>query len=161
APTAPPHPITALIGREQEVREIAAAIRASRLVTLVGAGGVGKTRLAIEVASPSPHDPLPVEETAFAALAPLSDPALLPAFVAAALGLREEPAAEPGSLLQALVWRLSAQGALLVLDNCEHLLEATAALAQTLLEGCPDLRILATSRERLALTGEVVRRVPS
>src|SRR5262249_29171050 len=120
-----------------------------------------KTRLAIEVASPSPRDPLPVEETAFAALAPLSDPALLPGFVAAALGLREEPSAEPGSPLKALAWRLSAQGALLVLDNCEHLLEAAAALAQALLEGCPDLRIVATSRQRLGLTGEVVRRVPS
>src|SRR5262249_62371474 len=90
-----------------------------------------------------------------------SDAARLPGFVAAALGLREEPAAEPGSLLQALVRRLSVQPLLLVLDNCEHLLEAAAALAQALLEGCPGLRILATSRERLALTGEVVRRVPS
>jgi predicted ATPase/DNA-binding SARP family transcriptional activator len=154
-----PHPITALIGREQDVEEVGARIAASRLVTLAGAGGVGKTRLAIEAAREAAGG-FP-EGAAFVALASLSDPALLPSFVAMALDLQEKGATGTEARLQALITWLAAHPVLLVLDNCEHLIEAAAALCWTLLERCPRLHILATSRQRLGLTGEVVHRVPS
>ncbi len=154
-----PHPITALIGREEAVREIVRQVVVSRLVTLVGTGGVGKTRLCIQAAREAAVQ-FP-QGAAFVTLAALSDPALLPAFVASALGIREEGSADAASLLQSLVGWLSVHEILLVLDNCEHLIEATAQLCQTLLERCPRLHILATSRQRLGLTGEVVWRVPS
>lgn len=154
-----PHPLTALLGREQETRDIAEALSQSRLVTLVGGGGVGKTRLAIEVARKLASDS--ARKVAFVELAALSDPSLLPTFVATALGIREEATPEPEFLLQALTGWLSTHKVLLVLDNCEHLIEAAASLAQTLLERCPDMRILATSRQRLGLTGEITWRVPS
>src|SRR5262249_45963638 len=162
-----PHPITTLIGREQVVRAIVQQVAASRLVTLVGGGGVGKPRVSAQVAREAADDLSSALGTGFAdgavfvALASLSDPALLPAFVAAALGLREEATPEPEFLLQALVGWLSTHDVLLLLDNCEHLIAAVAALAQTLLERCPRLRILATSRQRLGLTREHVWPVPS
>jgi predicted ATPase/DNA-binding SARP family transcriptional activator len=159
SPSALPHPLTSLIGREQETREVAGALSNSRLVTLVGGGGVGKTRLAIEVAGERAS--AFAQEAAFVALASLSDAALLPAFVASALGVHEEASSDPASLLRALTGWLSTNEVLLVLDNCEHLIEAAATLTQTLLERCPDLHILATSRQRLGLTGEVAWRVPS
>jgi predicted ATPase len=129
-------------------------------VTLTATGGVGKTRLSLqaahEVARDFPQGPV------FVALAPLADPALLPAFLATALGIREEGrAADTESLLPSLARRLSAYPALLVLDNCEHLVGATSTLCHALLLRCPDLHILATSRQRLGLTGEVLWRVPS
>ncbi|MCW3094389.1 MAG: transcriptional regulator, LuxR family [Chthonomonadaceae bacterium] len=158
-PSALPHPLTALVGREREKREIGEAISRSRLVTLVGAGGVGKTRLAIEVARECAS--AFADGVAFITLASLTEPALLTAFVAAALGIREETPSEPHSPLHALASRLKNRCVLLVLDNCEHLVDEAAALAQGLLEQCPDLRILATSRQRLGLTGEVAWRVPS
>ncbi len=154
-----PHPITALIGREQDVREIAERVVASRLVTLVGGGGVGKTRLAVQVAAEISRDF--ADETVFVALASLSDPARLPTFLAKVLGVREVAMPESECFLQALIGWLNAHPLLLVVDNCEHLIEAVATLAQTLLERCPGLRILATSRQRLGLTGEVAWRVPS
>jgi predicted ATPase/DNA-binding SARP family transcriptional activator len=165
SPAPLPRPLTALIGREQEVGEAVRSVRASRLVTLVGGGGVGKTRLAIqaaeEVAAEFP------EGVAFVELASLSEPALLPSAVVTALGVREADAAAgeglPGqeALLQALCSWFVLHPVLLVLDNCEHLVEAAAAFIHALLSTCPDLRILATSRQRLGITGEVVRRVPS
>jgi non-specific serine/threonine protein kinase len=155
-PTALPHPLTQLIGREHEVQDVAEQLSASRLVTLAGAGGVGKTRLAIEVARNRAGDF--ADGALFVPLASLADPALVPAFVAAALGLREEIAREP---VEALVGWLSPRSVLLVLDNCEHLIEAAAQLTHALLSRCPTLRILATSRQRLGLIGEVVCRVPS
>jgi predicted ATPase/DNA-binding SARP family transcriptional activator len=153
-----PCPLTTLIGREQELQEATRLVTASRLVTLIGGGGVGKTRLALQVAAD-----LTTEypgRTAFVELAPLADPALLPGFVGAALGLRGATL-EPQHRMQALVGWLSQQPALLVLDNCEHLLPAVAELTQSLLAACPELRLLATSRQRLGLTGEVAWRVPS
>lgn len=158
-PSSLPHPLTLLIGREQERCDIQDALSRSRLVTLVGGGGVGKTRLAIEVARGCASEF--ADGAAFVALAPLSDPAILPTFVATTLGIREEATSEPASLLGALVGWLSAHEILLVLDNCEHLVEATASLVHTLLERCPLLRILTTSRQRLGLTGEIAWRVPS
>jgi len=142
-----PHPLTALIGREQAVRDVTEIVTSSRLVTLVGGGGVGKTRLSIQVATETSFRF--ADGTAFVALASLSDPALLPAFVASALGIREEATPEPDFMLRALTGWLSTRSMLLMLDNCEHLVAATAALAQALLERCPDLHILATSRQRL------------
>jgi non-specific serine/threonine protein kinase len=151
-----------LIGREQEVREVVEHLSASRLVTLVGAGGVGKTRLAIEIARTVTDTTGEFADGAlFVPLAALSDPALLPALLAAALGLREEAAPDPELLQEALVGWLSTHPSLLVLDNCEHLVEAVAELTHALLLRCPKLRILATSRQRLGLMGEVVCRVPS
>jgi predicted ATPase/DNA-binding SARP family transcriptional activator len=158
-PAALPHPLTALIGREQETRDIASTLSRSRLVTLVGGGGVGKTRLAIQVAQQFTAGS---KQTAlFVTLAALSDPTQLPAFVVNALGIREEAKPDPAALLRTLAGWISAHSTLLVLDNCEHLVEAAASLTQTLLEHCPNLRILTTSRERLGLTGEAVWRVPS
>lgn len=158
-PSTLPHPITALIGREEAAQEVAGLLAASRLVTLVGVGGIGKTRLAIQIAADleSRFDGGAV----FVTLASLSDPALLPAFLASALGLREEASSEAASLLETLIAWLSSRAVLLVMDNCEHLIEAAAAMCQTLLERCPNLRILATSRQRLGLTGEIIWRVPS
>ncbi len=158
-PVALPHPLTSLLGREEETHALVGSLSRSRLVTLVGAGGVGKTRLAIEVARE--YAIIAGPKVAFVELASLSDPALLPAFVATALGLREEATPEPKFLLQALAGWFSTHEVLLVLDNCEHLIEAAASLVQTLLERCPDLRILTTSRQRLGLTGEITWRVPS
>jgi predicted ATPase/DNA-binding SARP family transcriptional activator len=154
-----PTPITALLGREQEVREIAARIPASRLVTLVGGGGVGKTRLALQVAAGLAEE-YP-GRVLFVELAPLAAPALLPAFVAGTLGLPEAAGSGPASGMAALIRWLAWEPTLLVLDNCEHLVLAVAELAQALLQACPGLRLLATSRQRLGLTGEVVWRVPS
>src|SRR5262249_51094420 len=142
--------------------EIETWMASARLVTLTGAGGVGKTRLAIEVAravseDPSVQDPA-FPRVAFVDLAPLADPRLGPQGGGAALGVAEQPGRRlPDTLVAALRHR----PLLLVLDNCEHLAMACAALAEKLLQGCPDLRILATSRQALGLTGEVAWRVPS
>jgi predicted ATPase/DNA-binding SARP family transcriptional activator len=160
-----PRPLTALIGRDQEVQEVVRSVRASRLVTLVGGGGVGKTRLAIQVAEELADD-FP-EGVAFIELASFADPALLPAAIVTALGVREAEAAAgaglpgPEPLLQALCGWLALHPVLLVLDNCEHLVQAAAELIHELLAACPALRVLATSRQRLGLTGEAVWRVPS
>src|SRR5262249_54554291 len=126
---------------------------------------VGKTRLAIQAAEEVAVD-FP-EGVAFIELASVAEPALLPAAVVTALGVRETEAAADeglpgqGALLQALCAWLMSHPVLLGLDNCEHLVEAVAALIYTLLSACPDLRILTTSRQRLGITGEVVQRVPS
>jgi non-specific serine/threonine protein kinase len=158
-PSRLPQPLTGLIGRDQELRELANRISTSRLVTLVGGGGVGKTRLALQVATglaeASPGSVLFVE------LSPLTDPALLPAFLAGAVGLQEEARPAHASGMPALTGWLAREPTLLVLDNCEHLISAVAELAQSLLQACPELRLLATSRRRLGLTGEIVWRVPS
>ena len=147
-------PRTALIGREREVAALGDLVGQgeARLVTLTGVGGVGKTRVALHVAyalrgrrGAFPGGVWLVE------LAPLADPARLPHAVAAALGVREAPGAP---LVAALVAALRPQALLLVLDNCEHQLDACAALAQHLLDACPALRILATSREPLQIAGE-------
>ncbi len=144
-----PHPLTSLIGRENERRNIAAALDTARLVTLTGVGGVGKTRLSIAVAEDCAGEyPNGVW---FAGLAALSDPALVPATVAAALEVRE-----PGDPLEALTRHLQDKSLLLVLDNCEHLPAPCAALADHLLTRCTGLRLLATSRQPLGLLGETL-----
>ena len=148
-----PHPLTSLIGREQARRAVVSALDRSRLVTLTGIGGMGKTRLAVAVAGDCAGEDS--DGAWFADLAPLSDPALVPSAVAAALGIREL-----GDPRDALAAFLQQKSLLLILDNCEHLRPASAALAQALLAQAPGLRVLATSRQPLGLPGETVWPVP-
>jgi predicted ATPase/DNA-binding CsgD family transcriptional regulator len=128
----------------------------TRLLTLTGAGGSGKTRLALEVArdlaGAYPDRVWLVE------LASLSQPELVPQVIAGALGVREQP---DRPLVDTLVGHLQEKDLLLILDNCEHLIEACARLAETLLLSCPRLKILATSRQPLGIAGEMRWRVPS
>jgi predicted ATPase/DNA-binding SARP family transcriptional activator len=153
-----PHALTSLIGREEELVVLRERLRSQQLVTLVGAGGVGKTRLAVEAAAAERGGEA---EPVFISLAPLTDPEMVETFVAAALGLSDSVRRGPQAPLLDLVGWFSTHRALLVLDNCEHLIDAAANLVQCLLERCPDLRILATSRQRLGLMGESVWRVSS
>jgi predicted ATPase/transcriptional regulator with XRE-family HTH domain len=147
---------TSFIGRERELCEVRSLLSHAPLLTLTGAGGAGKTRLALatarELIGEYPDGVLLLE------LAALADPAFVVQSVATVLGLREE-AHRP--LLATLVDHLKDRRQLLVLDNCEHLVEACAELASALLRSCPHLRILATSRESLAVPGETTYRVPS
>jgi non-specific serine/threonine protein kinase len=160
APAGPPRrlpvPLSDLIGREQEIEEVAGWLSRCRLVTLTGTGGVGKTRLAIAAAEKGMAQ-FP-DGVWFVDLAPLSDPALLPKTILRMLDIREEPSR---TLEETLERALSCRTLLLILDNGEHLLEASASLTHRLLSACPDLRVLATSREALGLTGEHLYRVPS
>ena len=149
---------TALVGRDREVADLRQLLLSDdgRLVTLTGVGGCGKTRLALGVASSligSFKDGIWLVE-----LAALADPPLVPQAVASVLGVRER---SDRSLLDALVAFLARRQVLLVLDNCEHLVKACAELADTLLHGCPGVRLLATSREALHIPGERAWRVPS
>ncbi len=150
-----PVPPTALLGRDRD----AAAVRTQlqepevRLLTLTGVGGVGKTRLALAVAQ-AVLEAFPAGVW-LVSLASLADPVLVPRTVAAALELREEP---NRPLLSTLTDYLKEKRLLLLLDNCEHLLEACATLASTLLGACPDLRLLTTSREGLRVSGEHIYR---
>jgi predicted ATPase/DNA-binding SARP family transcriptional activator len=165
-PSRLPQPLTPLVGREQEIREIKGYLANVRLVTLVGPGGIGKTRLAIQVAEELLAEY--ADGLGFVELAALTDPALVPQAVARALEVREhrrgllpsEGTEEP-PVTTALRAFLRDKELALVLDNCEHLVEVCAKLAAELLEHCPRLRILVTSRQVLGLTGETVWRVPS
>ena len=151
-----PSSVSSLVGRQQALAEVLGVLQAARLVTLTGAGGVGKTRLALSVAAAAlPAYP---DGVWMVSLAPLQDPALVPQVVAATLGVPER-AGRP--LLATLTEGLREQRALLVLDNCEHLVQTCAELAEALLGACPALRMLATSREPLGVAGEVTWRVPS
>jgi len=150
-----PVPLTSFIGREREVGEVRRLLGATRLLTLTGAGGCGKSRLGFEVAAGVLTD-FP-DGVWVAELAALTDGALIPQIVAAALGLPERPGRSPAGQLVAY---LRPRSLLLVLDNCEHL-TACAHLAETLLRSSPGLRLLATSREGLGVAGEMLWRVPS
>jgi predicted ATPase/DNA-binding SARP family transcriptional activator len=154
-----PAPLTSFVGRAWEQGEIVTLIVRSRLVTLTGPGGCGKTRLALEVAGRL-HEQYP-DGIWLVELAALQDAALVPKAVAATLGTLEEMKglAEP-ALVSALSAFLRPRRALLLLDNCEHLLGASAALATALLRASPGLAILATSREALRISGETVWLVP-
>jgi non-specific serine/threonine protein kinase len=159
-PSAPRHnlpiALTSFIGREREIAEIQRLLTTTRLLTLAGPGGCGKTRLAIEAAAatlPAYRDGVWLVE-----LAALADPALVPQATATALGVREAPG-QP--LTETLTAALRSKQLLLVLDNCEHLIAACAQLAEALLRACPELRILATSREPLHVPGEVIWLVPA
>lgn len=160
ADTAPlrnlPAQLSSFVGREREQADIAQRLQSNRLVTLTGPGGSGKTRLALRVAE-SMLDDFP-DGVWLAELTPLSDPALILPTLAAIFGVRETAGR---ALLDGLIRHLRDRQALLVLDNCEHLIEASARLLEALLRGAPRLRVLATSREPLGLSGESVCRVPS
>jgi non-specific serine/threonine protein kinase len=150
-----PHELTSFVGREREIAAVKQALSATRLLTLSGVGGAGKTRLALRVAGdlvPAYADGVWLVE-----LGALADPAQVPRAVAEVVGVREPPG---GDLWASLFEALGPRRLLLVLDNCEHLVMACATLAARLLRACPDLKILATSREALDVSGEVVWRVP-
>jgi predicted ATPase/DNA-binding transcriptional regulator YiaG len=155
-PTNLPVTLTSFVGREAELAEVQRLLDAAHLVTLLGAGGVGKTRLAIE-AGRALADRYP-DGVWLIELAGLTTPALVPSTVATTLALRDVAGAADTATL---VTALRSKGLLLVLDNCEHLVEACAALAGALLRACPRLRILATSRTALNIDGEVRLRVSS
>jgi predicted ATPase/DNA-binding XRE family transcriptional regulator len=151
-----PTPLSSFIGREQEIIRVQELLLANRLVTLSGPGGIGKTRLALAVAlSLLPRF---ADGAWLVELAALAEGELVPHATAAAIGVREVPG-QP--LLMTVAAALQAKHAVLVLDNCEHVIDASARLAGFLLGSCPDLRVLATSREALGIGGEVVWRVPS
>jgi predicted ATPase/DNA-binding SARP family transcriptional activator len=150
-----PAPLTSFVGRQPELADVEQLLAASRLLTLTGPGGVGKTRLALEAAARVVAD-FP-DGAFFCDLAPLSAPGLVPRTVARTLGVREHAQSEA---LPALAARLRTADLLLVLDNCEHVRDACAGLAQALLASCPRLRVLATSREALGVAGEVDYQVP-
>jgi predicted ATPase len=150
-----PAQLTSFIGREKEIEEVKHAVTENRLVTLVGPGGTGKTRLALQ-ATADLLDLFP-EGVWFIELAPLGDPALVPQALASLLGLREE-GSRP--IIATLTGFLQAKKVLFILDNCEHLIEASAQLASTLLHSCPQVSLITSSRETLGITGEIAYRVP-
>jgi predicted ATPase/DNA-binding SARP family transcriptional activator len=150
-----PQPLTPLIGRTALAREIAECLQMARLVTLMGPGGTGKTRLALQAA----QEWMQTGEVWFIELAALSKPSFLAQTIAAVCHVAEEPGR---SGQESLIQRLSGhRGLLLVLDNCEHLLEACAELTSRLLQACPDLHLLTTSRQALGIAGETLFPVPT
>ena len=151
-----PAQLTSFVGRNAELSQVRELLSENRLVTLTGAGGAGKTRLAIEVAgrlSGKFDDGVWCVD-----LAPITDPDLAPVTVARALGLPDQPGR---STMDTLTRFLADRQMLVVLDNCEHLLDASAALTNALLGAAPGLTLLATSREPIGVAGEVSWRVPS
>jgi non-specific serine/threonine protein kinase len=147
--------LSGFVGRRAELGRVRAALAGARLVTLTGPGGIGKTRLAVQAATELRRS---FRDGAWMAeLAGLRDPGLLASEVARAFGLRDQSA---GWAVATLADSLAGRQALLVLDNCEHLLDACAVLAGALLRACPGLRILATSRQVLGVPGEVTFPVP-
>ena len=150
-----PRQLTSFVGREPEIAQVRELLDATRLLTLTGAGGSGKTRLVLQAAA-DVLDQYP-DGVWFVDLAPITDPALVPQTVASALTVREE-AGKP--LAQSVTEYARPKQFLLVLDNCEHLLDACARFADALLRACPHVKLLATSREALAVPGETSWRVP-
>ena len=147
--------LSSFVGRREQIAEVKRALATTRLVTLSGPGGIGKTRLAVQSAKEvrrAFRDGVFMIE-----LARQPDPALLATEVARGLGLLDQSATWAVARLSD---RLAASRTLLILDGCEHVLDACAVLAQTLLRGCPGVRVIATSRQMLGVSGEVVLRVP-
>ena len=151
-----PRPSTSFIGREKQVSELKHLLGITRLLTLTGSGGCGKTRLAIQVAAEQLQR-YP-DGTSYAELADLATPALVPQAVATVLGAKEQAGK---SLMHALAAHVGTKRLLLILDNAEHVLGACAQLADAMLRECEQLVILVTSRERLGIAGEHTYRVPS
>ncbi len=147
---------TSFVGREAELQQISALVRDHRMVTLTGAGGIGKTQIALRVAAALGE--ASDFRAHFAGLAPIANASLVVAAVASAVGVHE---VRDRPLLDTLLSYLKSKALLLILDNCEHLLMEAATLADALLTGCPRLQILATSREPLKAAGEYRYRLPS
>jgi predicted ATPase/class 3 adenylate cyclase/Tfp pilus assembly protein PilF len=151
-----PQQVTSFIGREKEIESVKTLLGKTRLLTLTGSGGCGKTRLALQVAADVlenyPDGAWLIE------LAPLADPALVTQSVAQAIGVTEAPG-KP--LVQTLVDFLKVKRLLLVLDNCEHVLDSCSRLVDTLIRACPHVQVLASSREGLGIAGEQTYRIPS
>jgi predicted ATPase/class 3 adenylate cyclase/DNA-binding CsgD family transcriptional regulator len=150
-----PAQLTSFVGRGDELVEVERLLTRERLVTLSGSGGCGKTRLAVQAAA-ALADRWP-DGVWWVDLGPVRDPSLVAKLTASTLGVLVDPGAGP---LRALTQQLPARRLLLCLDNCEHLLDASAALADALLRACPDVSVLTTSREPLGVPGEMVWRVP-
>jgi predicted ATPase/class 3 adenylate cyclase/DNA-binding CsgD family transcriptional regulator len=151
-----PVQFTSFVGREADIAQVRDLVTQNRLVTLTGAGGVGKTRMAIQIAGQC------VNEFAdgiwYVDLAPITDPDLVPITTARALGLPDQPGR---STIETLSRFIADRQMLVVLDNCEHLLDASAMLTLALLGACPRLKFLTTSREPIGMAGELSWRVPS
>ena len=150
-----PRQLTSFVGRTDAITSVRRLLSERPLVTLTGPGGSGKTRLAAEVAAAVL--PQYTDGVWWVELAPLADPALVPRAIATALGIREQV---DKSIPTSIAARLLPRHTLLVLDNCEHLIAAAAEIAEQLLRTCPGLRVLATSREALAVQGEATFAVP-
>jgi predicted ATPase/DNA-binding XRE family transcriptional regulator len=151
-----PSSLSSFIGRQKEQADAIKLIGKHRLVTLTGSGGVGKTRFAIKIGGQLLEDYL--DGVWFIELTSLNDPSLLPQIAATLFGLRMQAGI---SYMDLLINFLRGKSALLILDNCEHLLDACARLSDTLLKSCLHLKILVTSREPLEITGEALYRLPS
>jgi predicted ATPase/DNA-binding XRE family transcriptional regulator len=160
-PTGPAHDnlptrLTTFVGRDNEIAEIEALLKLHRLVTITGSGGVGKTRVAVEVSRRLQSDEQ--REIRFVDLSAVSDGAFVAGTIATTLGVGLGQADNP---LPSLAAQLKARRLLLVLDNCEHVIEDSAAATSAILRACPDVVILATSRDRLSIEGECSYRMPS
>ena len=151
-----PLQLTTFVGREKEIAAVKRELSDHRLVTLTGSGGTGKTRLSLQVAADLlnqfPHG------TWFVELAPLTDPELIPQTILSTIGVNEQPGRPAIELLKEYLYE---KRSLIILDNCEHLIEASAHVTDILLNAAPDLKILASSREALRLRGELAYPVPS
>lgn len=141
---------TSFVGRQREVEEITALLSQRRVITLTGSGGIGKTRTALEVASRIQRPPR--DGIWFVDLAPLNDPNLVVTKIASAVDLR---LSDGDALLAALVGAIASREMLLILDNCEHVIVAVRAAVEAILQRCPRISLIATSRERLRIAGEV------
>jgi len=155
-PTNLPTQLTTFIGRENEIQEVKRELESHRLVTLTGSGGTGKTRLSLQVAA----DLLEKFDHGvwFIELAPLTDPDLIPQTILSTIGIQEQPGKTP---LEVLKEYLHEKQALIVLDNCEHLISASAQVTNALLNAAPNLKVLTSSREALGVKGEASYPVPS
>ncbi|HET6277010.1 MAG TPA: tetratricopeptide repeat protein [Candidatus Cybelea sp.] len=151
-----PHQLTPLIGRDDVLAEVGQLIDDHALVTLVGTGGIGKTRVALQVGA-NELDGTP-DGVWFVDLAPIGNTSLVASTITTALGLREQPQVP---LLDTLLRYLKHKHVLLILDNCEHVIEAVAKITDAILRACPEVRLLATSREALRIGGEYVYPMPS
>ena len=151
-----PAQLTSFIGREKEIEEIKKLIAANRMVSLTGSGGAGKTRLSLHVGAECLNQFS--DGVWLAELAPVTAPALVPQTLLSIFNLREDGRR---TALEVLINYLRPKTVLLILDNCEHLIEACAQTSEDLLRACPKLKILASSREALGIAGEVPYRVPS
>ncbi|MGB3896840.1 MAG: LuxR C-terminal-related transcriptional regulator [Mycolicibacter sinensis] len=151
-----PPALTSFVGRYAEIDELWRILAGDRLVTLTGAGGAGKTRLAIQVAARVATEFC--DGVRYVDLAPISSPELVPVAMGRVLGLPDQPGL---SMTDAMTRFVGNRSMLVVLDNCEHLLDACAELVVGMLGGCPRLRLLATSREPIGVAGEVIWKIPS